>query len=66
MPQVDIHPGTPAGTDAREVAEALGVDPEQGLSAAEAARRLAEHGPNQLAGGKKESGLQAFLRQYED
>ena len=56
----------PAGTAAVEVARTLGVDPVQGLSADEAARRLAEHGPNQLARGQTESGMQAFLRQYED
>jgi Ca2+-transporting ATPase len=32
-----------------DVAGQLGVDPEQGLDAAEAARRLAEYGPNELA-----------------
>ncbi|RYP84063.1 hypothetical protein EKO23_17465, partial [Nocardioides guangzhouensis] len=46
--------GSAAGRPAAEVARDLGVEPEQGLSADEAARRLAEHGPNQLAGGKKE------------
>jgi Bacterial regulatory proteins, luxR family/Cation transporter/ATPase, N-terminus len=29
-------------------------------------RWLESHGPNRLAGGKKESGFQAFLRQYRD
>ncbi|MFD7072869.1 cation-translocating P-type ATPase [Nocardioides sp. NPDC059952] len=56
----------PAGKTPLEVAERLGVDPARGLSTEEAARRLAEHGPNRLAEGKKESGLQAFLRQYQD
>ena len=28
--------------------------------------RLASHGPNKLAAGKKEPGWRAFLRQYED
>ena len=37
-----------------------------GLSQAEAASRLQSNGPNKLAGGKKESGFQAFVRQYQD
>ena len=32
----------------------------------EARSRLASHGPNRLAAGKKEPGWRAFLRQYED
>ena len=48
------------------VAGDLGVQPDLGLSAEEARSRLAAHGPNKLAGGKKESPLRAFLRQYED
>jgi Ca2+-transporting ATPase len=55
-----------AGVEASLVASELGVDPERGLSADEARNRLQSHGPNRLAGGKKESGLQAFLRQYQD
>ncbi len=47
-------------------AQQLKVDPAKGLSSAEAAQRLQQYGPNQLAGKKKESGLQAFLRQYRD
>ncbi|MFC7480975.1 cation-translocating P-type ATPase [Luedemannella flava] len=48
------------------VADALGVTVERGLSAAEAAQRLASHGPNRLAGARKESPFAAFLRQYRD
>jgi Ca2+-transporting ATPase len=48
------------------VAQAFGVDFERGLSVSEARSRLESHGPNRLAGAKKESGLQAFLRQYRD
>jgi Ca2+-transporting ATPase len=48
------------------VAHELQVDPARGLSAEEARSRLASHGPNQLAAGKKEPGWRAFLRQYED
>jgi P-type Ca2+ transporter type 2C len=52
--------------EASAVAQELGVEPEQGLSAEEARSRLQSHGPNRLAGAKKESGFQAFLRQYQD
>jgi P-type Ca2+ transporter type 2C len=52
--------------EASAVAQELGVDPERGLSADEARNRLQSQGPNRLAGGKKESGIQAFLRQYRD
>jgi Ca2+-transporting ATPase len=51
-------------TDA--VAQQLKVDPAKGLSAAEAQQRLQQYGPNVLAGKKKESDWQAFLRQYRD
>ena len=37
-----------------------------GLSAQEAARQLEEHGPNQLAEGKKKSPLVVFLEQFKD
>ena len=58
--------GDPASRTAAEVAAGLGVDPAQGLSAAEAERRLASYGGNVLAAGSKEPGWRAFLRQYED
>src|SRR3954453_22775379 len=48
------------------VAQKLQVDPARGLSAAEAQQRLQKYGPNALAGKQKESGWQAFLRQYRD
>jgi P-type Ca2+ transporter type 2C len=52
--------------EAAAVAHELGVEPERGLSVDEARSRLQSHGPNRLAAGKKESALQAFLRQYQD
>jgi P-type Ca2+ transporter type 2C len=52
--------------DAAAVASDLGVVPERGLGAGEAAERLLAQGPNKLAGAKKESGFRAFLRQYQD
>ena len=51
---------------AEDAAKQLQVDPAKGLSAAEAQQRLQKYGPNELAARKKESGLQAFLRQYKD
>ena len=48
------------------VAQQLKVDPAKGLSAAEAQQRLQQYGANILAAKKKESGWQAFLRQYKD
>lgn len=66
--------GTATGTadkaqysvSAEEVARKLGVQLDSGLSAAEAASRLSEHGPNVLTSAKKESGFAAFVRQYQD
>jgi P-type Ca2+ transporter type 2C len=48
------------------VAGQLKVDPAKGLSTAEAQQRLQQNGRNVLAAKKKESGWQAFLRQYQD
>src|SRR3954468_5956454 len=56
----------PVSTEVAGVAHALGVDPTQGLSAAEVQERLATTGPNRLAEGTTESPFRAFLRQYED
>ena len=44
----------------------LGVDPAQGLSAAEAASRLSTYGPNKFAEVKVEPRWRAFVRQYRD
>jgi Ca2+-transporting ATPase len=67
MSQTEVPPrASVAGVEATEVAHSLGVDVAHGLSRAEAASRLEAHGPNRLAGGKKESGFQAFVRQYRD
>jgi P-type Ca2+ transporter type 2C len=52
-----------AGADA---AQAFGVDVGQGLSAAEAAKRREEHGPNKFAEAKPEPRWHAFIRQYRD
>ena len=63
--QEDARPGWYA-SEVSAVARELGVEPERGLSVEEAASRLGSHGPNRLTGAKKESGLQAFVRQYRD
>lgn len=47
-----------------EVARELGSDVARGLSAADAARRLAEHGPNELAAKKKRSLLATLAHQF--
>ncbi|WP_369040608.1 cation-transporting P-type ATPase, partial [Stenotrophomonas maltophilia] len=66
MTQVDARrPESVAGVEASEVARGLGVDVAVGLSRAEAASRLQANGPNKLTGGKKESGFEAFVRQYQ-
>jgi magnesium-transporting ATPase (P-type) len=49
--------------DAREVAARLGSDPRQGLSAEEAARRLAATGPNQLRAARPRPRWLTFLAQ---
>ncbi len=49
-----------------EVAAKQGVDPETGLSAAEAASRLAKFGPNTFAVADVEPRWRAFVRQYRD
>ena len=56
----------PTASDAVEVARNLDVDPAQGLTAGEAAARLASHGPNRLAAGKKEPAWRAFVRPVRD
>ena len=52
-------------SEASAVARELGVEPEQGLTVEEAASRL-ESMAQPLTAAKKESGWQAFLRQYRD
>jgi P-type Ca2+ transporter type 2C len=63
--QAATRPGWHAA-DASAVARELGVEPERGLSVEEARSRLQSHGPNRLTAAKKESALQAFVRQYQD
>src|SRR3954447_23875651 len=51
---------------AADVAAVLGVDPDQGLSSAEAAQRLEKYGPNRFAEATTEPRWRAFVRQYRD
>ena len=51
---------------AAEVLRAMAVDPVQGLSAAEAATRLAQHGPNALIEGRRRGPVRMFLDQFTD
>ncbi|MCB2223347.1 MAG: cation-translocating P-type ATPase [Actinobacteria bacterium] len=52
--------------EADEVLAALGTDREGGLSGEEAARRLAEHGPNTLGSDDGPSRLGLLLNQFRD
>ena len=52
------------GRDVRATAGDLNVDLDTGLSAAEAARRLQQYGPNKLSEAKKDSPLVMFLKQF--
>lgn len=48
------------------VLHTLETDAAEGLSSAEAAARLAQHGPNKLAEQKKKTNLQRFIAQFKD
>ena len=60
-PQTD-----PSLADAQAVAASLGVDPNTGLSQAEAERRLAQYGPNELASAPPVPKWKKFLAQFKD
>lgn len=51
---------------AQEALAALSADPERGLTPAEAARRLAKHGKNQLRPAHRQSIPARFLGQFKD
>jgi Ca2+-transporting ATPase len=61
-PVADRGAFDPVSVEVEQVAREVGVDPARGLSVDEARSRLESHGPNRLAGGKKEPGWRAFLR----
>ncbi|PZD93801.1 calcium-translocating P-type ATPase, SERCA-type [Paenibacillus sambharensis] len=52
--------------EAEALTEALGSNPQTGLAAGEAARRLEEQGRNELSEGKRVSPLTLFLNQFKD
>lgn len=56
----------PSLTDANDVAKALDVDPNTGLSSAEAKRRLEKFGPNELASAPPVPKWKKFLQQFQD
>jgi Ca2+-transporting ATPase len=56
----------PWGLEAGAVADELGTDVRRGLTAEEAAARLARHGPNRLDAKPEEPGWRKFLRQFAD
>src|SRR5690348_15302391 len=60
------EPSTAYAQPFTAVAQKLDVDLDKGLTVEQARERLASVGPNRLAGGKKESALAAFVRQYRD
>ncbi len=49
-----------------EVLQDLSADADRGLTAAQAAERLAEFGPNKLSEKKKKTNFQRFLEQFKD
>ncbi|MGH8823042.1 MAG: cation-translocating P-type ATPase [Jiangellaceae bacterium] len=56
----------PTVTEAYEVAQWLGTDPDGGLSGAEAARRLAADGPNELQSVPPVPAWRKLLAQFQD
>lgn len=59
-------PGDPSTQDADEVARILGADLENGLSSGEAARRLAQDGPNALRAAPPIPRWRRILAQFQD
>ena len=56
----------PSVADASIVVQRMRTDPDRGLTAGEAARRLASTGPNQLATEEPAPGWRRFLEQFRD
>lgn len=61
-----LHDTDPSLTDAMDVAQALQVDPNVGLSSQEAERRLAKFGRNELASAPPVPKWKKFLQQFQD
>ncbi len=66
MSEVAARGPEPYRTQAAEVAEGLGTDLKQGLTAAEAGRRLAADGPNELRSVPPVPAWRRFLEQFQD
>ena len=49
-----------------ELLRELSTDEARGLTAGEAAKRLAQYGPNKLQEARKKTNLQRFLEQFKD
>ncbi len=62
---VERLPSPPHALEARDLAAALGTDPTRGLAPAEAAERLARHGPNTLPEPEARSLLAVFFGQFK-
>ncbi len=61
------HDALPAHAHpAAEILRALGADPVHGLTASEAAARLATHGPNALVEGRRRGPLRMLVDQFTD
>lgn len=60
------HNPEPWCVEANQLARTLATDPGQGLTAADAAQRLAKNGPNTLAAAPDTPGWRRVLRQFQD
>lgn len=56
----------PVRADAADVARAMGVDAERGLTSAEASARLSRHGPNELRGTARNPLWRRIVAQFTD
>ncbi|MBM3464473.1 MAG: cation-transporting P-type ATPase [Armatimonadetes bacterium] len=66
-PQATVaEPFDPAAKSIQGVLTPLSVDPKKGLSAAEADRRLQQHGKNEIAHAEKTSALARFAGQFKN
>jgi magnesium-transporting ATPase (P-type) len=65
-PGGEVTTSGPWAEDAGAIATRLGVDPARGLAGGEAARRLAEHGPNQLEATAPVPTWRKLLAQFQD
>ncbi|HZK05468.1 MAG TPA: cation-translocating P-type ATPase [Actinomycetaceae bacterium] len=66
MTVVALERGDVVITSADQVAASMDVDPQVGLTAAEAQHRLEVHGPNELVSKPKEPVWKRLLRQFQD